>query len=124
MNAKQTSAKSITAQAPKVFTDEERDAIKERAAELKKRGKSMILLWMDGGPSQFDTFNPKPGSPFQGPTQAIETNVAGVQFGEHWPKTAQVMDKIALIRSMKSEERDHARACQVHRDHRAAWVPT
>jgi uncharacterized protein (DUF1501 family) len=92
-----------------------RDMLMARAAELKQRGKSMILLWMDGGPSQFDAFNPKPGSKYQGPTQAIETNVSGVQFGEDWPKTAQVMDKIALIRSMKSEERDHFRAIKLVR---------
>jgi len=37
----------------------------------------MILLWMDGGPSQYDTFNPKPGSEYQGPAQAIDTNCGG-----------------------------------------------
>src|SRR4051812_3017303 len=83
-----------------------RDLLIARADELKREGKSMILLWMDGGPSQFDTFNPKVGSKFQGPAKAIETNVAGVQFAEYWPRTAKVMDKMALIRSMKSEERD------------------
>src|SRR4051794_14739647 len=54
-----------------------------RAEELQKAGKSMILLWMDGGPSQFDTFNPKPGSPNQGPAQAINTVVPGVQVAEY-----------------------------------------
>lgn len=87
-----------------------RDLLLARAAELRKQGKSMILLWMDGGPSQFDTFNPKPGSPNQGPAQAIPTNVDGVQFAEYWPQTAKVMDKIALIRSMKSKEAEHDRA--------------
>ncbi len=92
-----------------------RDMLIAKAAEVRKRGKAMILLWMDGGPSQFDTFNPKIGSKFQGPTQAINTNLPGVQIGEHWPKTAEVMDKIALIRSMKSEERDHFRAIKLVR---------
>jgi hypothetical protein len=87
-----------------------RDLMLARAAELRKQGKSMILLWMDGGPSQFETFNPKVGSPNQGPAKAIPTNVAGVQFADFWPKTAQVMDKIALIRSMKSREAEHDRA--------------
>src|SRR3954454_24989172 len=64
-----------------------------RASELRKSGKRMILLWMDGGPSQYDTFNPKPGSEYQGPSKAIPTNVPGIQIGEHWPKTAQVFDK-------------------------------
>src|SRR5262249_53980274 len=81
-----------------------------RAAELRKQGKSMILLWMDGGPSQFDTFNPKPGSAHQGPAQDIPTNLCGVRFAEYWPQTAKVMDRIALIRSMKSKEAEHERA--------------
>lgn len=92
-----------------------RDMLLAKAAELKQRGKKMILLWMDGGPSQYDTFNPKPGSQFQGPTQAIPTNVPGIQIGEHWPKTAQVFDRIALIRSMVSDERDHFRAIKLVR---------
>ncbi len=41
------------------------DLLVAKAAELRKAGKSMILLWMDGGPSQYDTFNPKPGSKYQ-----------------------------------------------------------
>jgi uncharacterized protein (DUF1501 family) len=92
-----------------------RDMLLARAKELQKSGKRMILLWMDGGPSQYDTFNPKPGSEYQGPTQAINTNVPGIQIGEHWPKTAQVFDKIALIRSMVSDEKDHFRAIKLVR---------
>src|SRR5829696_7639456 len=90
-----------------------RDLLIAKADELKRQGRSMILLWMDGGPSQFDTFNPKIGSKFQGPAKAIATNVPGVEFAEYWPKTAQVMDKIALIRSMKSDEKDHFRAIKL-----------
>ncbi len=87
-----------------------RDMLMARADELRRRGKAMILLWMDGGPSQYDTFNPKIGSEFQGPATAISTKVPGVEFAEYWPKTAQVMDRIALIRSMKSKEAEHDRA--------------
>jgi len=92
-----------------------RDMLLARSKELQMSGKRMILLWMDGGPSQYDTFNPKMGSEFQGPTKAINTNVPGIDIGEHWPKTAQVFDKIALIRSMVSEERDHFRAIKLVR---------
>ncbi len=92
-----------------------RDLLIARADELQRQGKSMILLWMDGGPSQFESFNPKIGSANQGPAQAIATNVPGVQFAEDWPQTAQVMDKIALIRSMQSQERDHFRAIKLVR---------
>ena len=92
-----------------------RDLVIARADELRKRGKSMILLWMDGAPSQFETFNPKPDSENQGPSKAISTKLPGVQFDEHWPKTAEVADKIALIRSMKTGEADHARAIKLVR---------
>jgi len=90
-----------------------RQLLASQADELKKRGKSMILLWMDGAPSQFDTFNPKPGSANQGPTKEISTKIPGVQFAEGWEKTANVIDKIAVIRSMKSGEADHFRGIKL-----------
>jgi len=92
-----------------------RDMLLARTNELRKSGKRMILLWMDGGPSQYDTFNPKPGSEYQGPSKAIPTNVPGIEIAEHWPHTAKVFDKIALIRSMVSEEKDHFRAIKLVR---------
>src|SRR5687768_10435780 len=67
-----------------------RDVVSLRADELRKRRKAMILLWMSGGPSQFETFDPKPGVEAGGPTQAIETGVPGVRIAEGWEKTAQV----------------------------------
>jgi hypothetical protein len=87
-----------------------RDLLMASAKELRRQGKAMILLWMDGGPCQFNTFNPKIGSNNQGPAKAISTKVPGIEFAEFWPKTAQVMDKIALIRSMQSKEAEHDRA--------------
>jgi uncharacterized protein (DUF1501 family) len=86
------------------------DLLVAKADELRKAGKSMILLWMDGGPSQYDTFNPKPGSKFQGPAHASHTAIPGVQVAEFWPKIARAMDRIALVRSMVSNEREHDRA--------------
>src|SRR3954471_17315961 len=74
-----------------------------RGKELQKSCKRMILLWMDGAPSQYDTFNPKPGSEYQGPSKSIPTNVPGIDIAEHWPHTAKVFDKIALLRSMVSD---------------------
>jgi len=87
-----------------------RDLMVAKADELRRQGKSLILLWMDGGPSQFDTFNPKVGSPNQGPARAISTNVAGVQFADFWPQTAMMMDRLAVIRSMRTPEAEHDRA--------------
>lgn len=87
-----------------------RDLMTAQAAELRRRGKAMILLWMDGGPSQFDTFNPKIGSKYQGPAKAISTNLPGLEIAEYWPQMARSMDKVALIRSMQSKEAEHDRA--------------
>ena len=92
-----------------------RDLMTLQAAELKKQGRSMILLWMAGGPSQFETFDPKPGTDNGGPTKAIETRVPGIQIAEGWERTAQVMEDMALIRSMTNREGSHPRATyQLH----------
>lgn len=81
-----------------------------RAEELKKQNRACILLWMAGGPSQFETFDPKPGADNQGPTKAIGTSVAGIQIAEHWKRMANVMSELAVIRSMTSTEGNHGRA--------------
>jgi len=92
-----------------------RDRLGLQAAELRKQGRAMILLWMSGGPSQFETFDPKPGTEHGGPTQAIETSVSGIRIAKGWEQTAKVMDDIALIRSMTNKEGNHQRATyQLH----------
>jgi len=63
------------------------------------RGKSCILLWMDGGPSQQHTFDPKPTGEFQ----AASTSVPGIQIVEQLPQLAQCMDDMAIVRSMSTE---------------------
>jgi hypothetical protein len=80
------------------------------AGELRKQGRACILLWMSGGPSQFETLDPKPGAPNQGPTKAIATSVNGIHIAEHWPHLAGVMNEFAVIRSMTSKEGNHGRA--------------
>jgi hypothetical protein len=80
------------------------------AHELRRQGKACILLWMAGGPSQFETFDPKPGAPTQGPTKAIATSVPGIHIAEHWPRLAGVLKDVAMIRSMTSSEGNHGRA--------------
>ena len=69
-----------------------------------------ILLFLQGGASQFETFDPKPGTDTGGPTKAIDTVLPGVRIAEHWPKLAQQLNDIALIRSVTSNENDHNRA--------------
>lgn len=77
------------------------------AEEARKQRKHCILLWMNGGASQFETFDMKPGRPTGGPFRPINTNVAGSQICELMPKMAQQMDKVAVIRSMRTSEVDH-----------------
>jgi uncharacterized protein (DUF1501 family) len=81
-----------------------------RAAGDPNRRRSCILLWMSGGPSQLDTFDPKPGHKNGGPFQAIGTAVPGIRVSEHLPRLARHMDKLAVVRSMTSREGDHAEA--------------
>src|SRR5213083_2186235 len=73
------------------------------------RKRSCILLWMDGGPSQMDTFDLKPGHANGGPYKEIETAVPGVRISEHLPRLAQRMKDITIIRSMSTREGDHSR---------------
>jgi hypothetical protein len=86
------------------------DTVRAEADTLKKEGLSCILLFMQGGPSQFETFDPKPGASTGGPTKAIKTAVPGIEIAEGWEKVAAEMKNIALIRSMTSKEGNHQRA--------------
>ncbi|HJT77175.1 MAG TPA: DUF1501 domain-containing protein [Gemmataceae bacterium] len=74
------------------------------------RRRSCILLWMNGGPSQMDTWDLKPGHANGGPYKEIATSVPGIKIGEHLPKMAKHMDKMVLVRSMSTKEGDHDRA--------------
>ena len=69
--------------------------------------KNVIYLYMNGGMTHLDTFDPKPGAETQGPTKAIRTNVDGLIISENFPKLAHVMDKVAIIRSMSSTTGAH-----------------
>jgi hypothetical protein len=86
------------------------DYLTLHAEELRKAHKACILLWMAGGPSQFETFDPKPGAETQGPTKAIPTAVPGIAVAEHWTKVAGVTKELTVIRSMTSKEGNHGRA--------------
>lgn len=80
---------------------------------------AVIFLNMTGGMSHIDTFDPKPGKKeVQGPVSAINTNADGIQISEYLPKTAAVMDKICIIRSMSSINGAHDRGQYVlHRSY-------
>ncbi len=73
------------------------------------KAKSCILVWLDGGPSHLETFDPKPDAPkeVRGPLETIATNVEGIRVSECLEQTAGVMDKLAIIRSMTSPLGEH-----------------
>src|SRR5262245_46578270 len=85
-------------------------ALADQAAKSPQRKRSCILLWMNGGPSQMDTFDLKPGHANGGPYKAIDTTVPGIRISEHLPRLAQLADHLALVRSMSTKEGDHGRA--------------
>jgi uncharacterized protein (DUF1501 family) len=102
--------RGITAASIAAGTLSWRDVVALEAAELRKQGRACILLWMQGGPSPFETFSPKPGHPNGGETKAISTSVAGIEVSENFPRTAAAIEHAAIIRSMTSKEGSHPRA--------------
>lgn len=90
--------------------------LRARAAQAGTKGTrdvNCILLFMNGGPSHMDTWDPKPEAPveYRGEFSAISTNVDGMQISEHLPRMASVADKFSIIRSLTSPEASHERAC-------------
>ena len=69
----------------------------------KAKAQACILLWLEGGPSQVDTWDPKSNSGFK----PISTSVPGIQISELLPRVAKRMEKLAIIRSMHTEENNH-----------------
>lgn len=71
--------------------------------------RSVILIWLDGGPPQHETYDPKPEAPaeFRGPLKAIPTAIPGVLVSELLPNHARLLDKVSLIRSLHHDNGDH-----------------
>lgn len=86
------------------------DLVSAQAAVLRKRGKACILLWMQGGPSQFETFSPLENHPNAGETRPMATSVPGIQIAENLPHLAATMEDLCIIRSVTSKEGSHPRA--------------
>ena len=82
------------------------EALGGTPAAVGGKAQACILLWLEGGPSQIDMWDPKPNSSFR----PIATNVAGIQVSELLPKTARHMDKLAIIRSLHTLENNHPQA--------------
>lgn len=73
------------------------------------KARSCILIWMDGGPTHFETFDPKPDAPleYRGEFSAIDTAVTGVQYSEHMVKLAASLNDYAMIRSIRHDQGNH-----------------
>lgn len=76
----------------------------------KRTADAVILLWMGGGMSHIDTFDPQPGAEWGGKFKAIKTAAEGIQVSEHFPLLARQFKDLSVIRSMTSNEADHGRA--------------
>jgi len=103
------------------------DLLRHRAAaasqgQKTKTGKSIILLWMAGGPSHIDTFDPKPLRPYEnrGPFSVIDTKLPGIQICEHLPKHAAMMDKLTLVRSIDCRKSNHEPNMVMQTGHRGS----
>ena len=70
--------------------------------------RNVIYLYMSGGMSQLDTFDPKPGAATQGPTEVIGTNVDGIQVSSNFPNMARMMDRVAVLNSVATTQGAHA----------------
>jgi len=80
-----------------------------RAEPEARRERSCILLWLQGGPSQIDTFDPKPDAPgeIRGPFSPLETNVSGIRIADVFPRLARRADRYALLRSVHAPQALH-----------------
>ena len=83
--------------------------LRDGRAETVGQQRSAILVFLRGGPSHLDTFDPKPDAPreYRGEFKPISTNVPGIQVCEHLPQTAQLADKFAIVRGLTHNLADH-----------------
>lgn len=75
---------------------------------LRKRHKQVLFIWLDGGISQLESWDPKPNTRFGGPFRAIPTSVPGIHVSELLPRTAKQMHHLTLVRSLCTEDNSHS----------------
>jgi uncharacterized protein (DUF1501 family) len=83
------------------------------AKQLQSQQKRVLLVWMRGGVSQLETWDPKPGTATGGPFRAIPTNVPGIHISELLPYTAQQMHRLALVRGINTKENSHQKGAYI-----------
>jgi len=79
------------------------------AGDSTSAAKSCILIWMDGGPTHYETFDPKPNAPseIRGQFQPIQTRTNGMLFSQHMQRLANISDKLAVVRSIRHDQGNH-----------------
>jgi hypothetical protein len=83
--------------------------LRASADTLKRQNKSLIILWMSGGPPTIDMWDLKPGQQTGGEFKPIKTTASGVEICEHMPKIAKQMKHLSIVRSLSTTEGDHQR---------------
>jgi uncharacterized protein (DUF1501 family) len=78
------------------------------AGEVKRKNKQVLFIWIDGGMSQYESWDPKPKTQFGGPFRAIPTAVPGIHVSELTPRTAAQMQHLAIIRSLSTQDNSHS----------------
>jgi hypothetical protein len=87
--------------------------IQANAQQLRRNNKSVVVMWMGGGPATIDIWDLKPGRPTGGEFTEIQTAASGVRISQHMPKVAEQMRNLAIIRSLSTSEGDHNRGTQL-----------
>ena len=80
----------------------------QAAEELRKKEKQVLFIWLDGGISQLESWDPKPNTPFGGPFRSIPTSVPGIHFSELMPKSAKQMHRLCILRSLCTKDNAHS----------------
>ena len=78
------------------------------AEQARKNGKQVLFIWLDGGMSQLESWDPKPNTQFGGPFRSIQTAVSGIRISELLPHTAKVMQHLAIVRSLRTQDDSHS----------------
>lgn len=78
------------------------------AEQLRKQRRQVLFVWLDGGISQLESWDPKPNTPFGGPLRAIPTSVPGIHISETLPHCAKVMKHLAVVRSVSTQDNSHS----------------
>lgn len=91
------------------FSGALRAAAATEQSKIRRQATACILIWMDGGPSHYETFDPKPEAPseFRGEFATVETRIAGIHYSQHMQRLAKIADKTAVIRSIRHDQGNH-----------------